>query len=115
MAPVLRHFAGATAAAHDLSRIRLTIEPATNLGIGARRRQGDFYVNVRMLDSQNLIAIVAHELAHYVLGHEGPLRRATACARPSSRGSRSRRPRAAVRGDRTDGAPPRAPRVDGDA
>lgn len=70
----IRRFADATAAAYDLSRIRLTIEPATNLGIGARYRQGNFYVNVRMLDSPNLLAIAAHELAHYVLGHEGLLR-----------------------------------------
>lgn len=66
-------FADATAVAYDLPRIRVTIEPATNLGIGGRYRQGNFYLNVRMLGSSSLTAIVAHELAHYVLGHDMPV------------------------------------------
>ena len=66
----VQRFADATTTAYDLPRIRLTIEPATNLSIGARYRQGNFYVNVRMLGSPHLIALVAHELAHYVLGHD---------------------------------------------
>jgi hypothetical protein len=66
----VRRFADGAAAAYDLPRIRVTIEPATNLGIGGRYRQGNFYLNVRMLDSSNLTALVAHELAHYVLGHD---------------------------------------------
>ena len=51
----------------------MTVEPATNLGIGGRYRQGNFYLNIRMLGSQNLTALVAHELAHYVLGHDTPV------------------------------------------
>src|SRR5436309_9086975 len=66
----VQRFADATAAAYNLSRIRVTIEPATNLGIGGRYRQGNFYLNVRMLGSGGLTAVVAHELAHYVLRHE---------------------------------------------
>lgn len=66
----IRSFVDATTAAYRLPPVRLTIEFATNLGIGARYRQGNLYVDVRMLDSPNLTAIVAHELGHYVLGHD---------------------------------------------
>jgi len=66
----VQRFADAATAAYRLSRIRVTIEPATNLGVGARYRQGNFYLNVRMLNAPSLTAIVAHELGHYVLGHE---------------------------------------------
>lgn len=66
----VQQFADRTATAYDLPRIRVTIEPATNLGIGGRYRQGNFYLNARMLGSSNLTALVAHELAHYVLGHD---------------------------------------------
>ncbi len=66
----VERFADATAAAYKLSRIRVAIEPATNLGIGGRYHQGNFYLNERMLGSRSLTAVVAHELAHYVLGHD---------------------------------------------
>ena len=69
----VQRFADRTAAAYNLPRIRVTVEPATNLGIGGRYRQGNFYLNIRMLGSQNLTALVAHELAHYVLGHDTPV------------------------------------------
>lgn len=69
----VQRFADATTAAYNLPRIRLTIEPETNLGIGGRYRLGNFYLNVRMLTSGNLNALVAHELAHYVLGHDTPV------------------------------------------
>jgi hypothetical protein len=69
----VQRFADATTAAYKLPRIRLTIEPATNLGIGGRYRLGNFYLNERMLTSGNLNALVAHELAHYVLGHDSPV------------------------------------------
>src|SRR5574341_1119896 len=65
-----QRFADATTAAYDLPRIRVTVQPATNLGIGGHYRQGNFYLNVQMLNSGNLTAVVAHELAHYVLGHD---------------------------------------------
>jgi Zn-dependent peptidase ImmA (M78 family) len=66
----VQRFADATADAYGVSRIRLTIEPANNLGLGARYRQGNFYLNVGMLGSAHLEAIVAHELGHYLLGHD---------------------------------------------
>src|SRR5438034_5106764 len=66
----VQRFADETATTYNLPRIRVTIEPATNLGIGGRYRQGNFYLNARTLGSGNLTALVAHELAHYVLGHE---------------------------------------------
>ena len=69
----VQRFADATTTAYKLPSIRLTIEPATNLGIGGRYRQGNFYLNETQLTSANLTALVAHELAHYVLGHDAPL------------------------------------------
>ena len=69
----VRRFADATTAAYNLPRIRVSVEPGTNLGIGGRYRQGNFYINVGMLDSRNLSSLVAHELAHYVLGHDMPV------------------------------------------
>src|SRR5437016_1436423 len=66
----VQHFADGTATAYNLPQIRVTIEPATNLGIGGRYRQGNFYLNARTLGSGGLTAVVAHELAHYVLRHE---------------------------------------------
>lgn len=66
----VRRFADATADAYGVSRTRVTIEPATNLGIGARYRHGNLHLNVRMLGSPHLEAIVAHELGHYLLGHD---------------------------------------------
>src|SRR5262245_56842672 len=66
----IQRFAEATTTAYKLPPIRLSIEPATNLGIGGRYRQGNFYLNEIMLNSGGLTALVAHELAHYVLGHD---------------------------------------------
>src|SRR5213596_128807 len=73
----VQRFADRTATAYNLPRIRVTIEPATNLGIGGRYRQGNFYLNERMLGSRGLTAVVAHELAHYVLGHDTRLQGAS--------------------------------------
>ena len=69
----IQGFADATAAHYQVSRVGIVIEPATNLGIGARYQRGHCYVNVRMLGSRALTVIVAHELAHYVLGHDIPV------------------------------------------
>src|SRR5262247_3553466 len=66
----VQRFADATAAAYGLMRIPVTIQAGTNLGIGGVYRQGNFYLNANMLDSGHLTAVVAHELGHYVLGHE---------------------------------------------
>jgi len=69
----VQHFADATTNTYKLTPIRLTIEPATNLGIGGRYRQGNFYLNETQLGSGGRDALVAHELAHYVLGHDSLL------------------------------------------
>jgi hypothetical protein len=63
-------FADATAAAYRMMRIPVTVQAPTNLGIGGVYRQGNFFLNVNALDSGHLTALVAHELGHYVLGHE---------------------------------------------
>jgi len=68
----VQRFADATTTAYNLTPIRLTIEPANRLGIGGRYRQGNFYLNETQLNSGGLTALVAHELAHYVLGHDTP-------------------------------------------
>ena len=66
----IESFADRTTAIYGLPGVRISIQPATNLNIGATYRQGNIFVNVRMLDSPNLTKVIAHELGHYVLGHE---------------------------------------------
>ena len=66
----VQRFADATAKAYGLMRIPVSVQPATNLGIGGSYRQGNFYLNANALSSGHLTAMVAHELGHYVLGHE---------------------------------------------
>jgi hypothetical protein len=66
----IKTFADRTADLYGLPRVRVSIQPATNLNIGAIYRQGNVLVNVRMLDSTALTSLVAHELGHYVLGHD---------------------------------------------
>jgi IrrE N-terminal-like domain len=63
-------FADATAAAYRMMRIPVTVQAPTNLGIGGVYRQGNLFLNANALDSGHLTALVAHELGHYVLGHE---------------------------------------------
>jgi Zn-dependent peptidase ImmA (M78 family) len=65
-------FADATSAHYKMFRVGVVVEVDNNLGIGAYYRLAHLYLNVRMLDSPNLTAIVAHELAHYVLVHDLP-------------------------------------------
>src|SRR4030095_1560440 len=58
---------------YRLPRLRLSVPPPSNLNTGAVYRQGNVLVNVRMLDaglSPSLKVLIAHELGHYVLGHE---------------------------------------------
>jgi hypothetical protein len=69
----VQRFADATTTSYKMASVRLTIEPGTNLGIGGHYRQGNFYLNETQLNSGSLTALVAHELAHYVLGHDAPL------------------------------------------
>src|SRR5262245_45853173 len=66
----IQSFADRTTRIYDLPGVRISIQPATSLNIGAMYRQGNIFVNVRMLDSPGLTKLIAHELGHYVLGHE---------------------------------------------
>jgi Zn-dependent peptidase ImmA (M78 family) len=66
----IQSFADRTTTLYGLPGVRISIQAATNLNIGAIYRQGNIFVNVRMLDSPSLTKLVAHELGHYVLGHE---------------------------------------------
>ena len=66
----IQRLADRATAIYGLPRLRIWIQPATNLNIGAIYRQGNIFVNVRMLDSPNLTKLIAHELGHYVLGHD---------------------------------------------
>jgi hypothetical protein len=66
----IQSLADRTTRIYDLPGVRISIQPATNLNIGAMYRQGNIFVNVRMLDSPGLTKLIAHELGHYALGHE---------------------------------------------
>lgn len=66
----MQRFADKTTALYRMPSIRISVQPSTNLNIGAIYRQGNVLVNVRMLDSPHLIKLMAHELGHYVLGHD---------------------------------------------
>ena len=67
----MRGFADRATALYGKPSIRISVQRATNLNIGAVYRQGNIFVNVRMLDSPNLQKTIAHELGHYILGHDG--------------------------------------------
>ena len=67
----MQRFADRATALYGKPSIRISIQRATNLNIGALYRQGNIFVNVRMLDSPNLTKLLAHELGHYILGHDG--------------------------------------------
>src|SRR4029450_10965366 len=66
----IQSFADRTSRVYDLPGVRISIQSATNLNIGAMYRQGNIFVNVRMLDSPSLTKGSAHGLGHYVLSHE---------------------------------------------
>jgi len=66
----MQHLADRATAIYRLPSVRISVQAATNLNIGGVYRQGNIFLNVRMLDSPNLTKLVAHELAHYVLGHD---------------------------------------------
>jgi len=66
----IQSFADRTTRVYGLPGVRISIQAPTNLNIGAMYRQGNIFVNVRMLDSPSLTKLIAHELGHYVLGHE---------------------------------------------
>jgi hypothetical protein len=65
-------FADATSTHYKMSRVGVVVESSTNLNIGAHYRLGHLYINVESLGSVHLTALVAHELAHYVLAHDTP-------------------------------------------
>ena len=67
----MQRFADRATALYGKPSIRISTQRATNLNIGAIYRQGNIFVNVRMLDSPNLTKLMAHELGHYILGHDG--------------------------------------------
>ncbi len=67
----MQRFADQATAMYGKPSLRITIQATTNLNIGALYRQGNIFVNVRMLDSPSLTKLVAHELGHYILGHDG--------------------------------------------
>lgn len=66
----VQRLADRTTAIYRLPSVRISVQPATNLNIGGVYRQGNIFLNVRMLDSPGLTKLVAHELGHYVLGHD---------------------------------------------
>ncbi|HKW92460.1 MAG TPA: ImmA/IrrE family metallo-endopeptidase [Methylomirabilota bacterium] len=83
----VRAFADATTHAYGLQPIHVLVSHDPESPVGAYRR--DFFaVNPLVLGSEFRDAIVAHELAHYVLGHDAPLSGATAEARRREREQR---------------------------
>jgi len=72
----VRAFADVTARRYGLLPIHVLVSHNPESPVGAYRR-GFFAVNRLVLGSQFRDAIVAHELAHYVLGHDAPLTGAT--------------------------------------
>ena len=66
----IQRLADRTTTIYRLPSVRISIQAATNLNIGGVYRQGNIFLNVRMLDSPGLTKLMAHELGHYVLGHD---------------------------------------------
>jgi hypothetical protein len=66
----VQRFADATTQAYGVMPVRVTVQASNRLGIGGVYRQGNLYLNADTLDSGHLTALVAHELGHYLLGHE---------------------------------------------
>ena len=76
----VRVFADETTRVYDLAPIHVLVSHNPESPVGSYRR-GYFAVNQLVLRSEFRDAIVAHELAHYVLGHDAPLAGATPEAR----------------------------------
>ena len=76
----VRAFADETARRYGLLPIHVLVSHDPDSPVGSYRR-GFFAVNRLVLGSEFRDAIVAHELAHYVLGHDAPLVGASADAR----------------------------------
>lgn len=60
----MQAFADRATAIYRVPSVRISVQSATNLNIGAVYRQGNIFLNVRTLDSANLRKTIAHELAH---------------------------------------------------
>ena len=76
----VRAFADETAHRYGLPPIHVLVSHNPDSPVGSYRR-GFFAVNRLVLGSEFRDAIVAHELAHYVLGHDAPLAGHTKTAR----------------------------------
>lgn len=76
----VRAFADETARRYGREPIHVLVSHNPDSPVGSYRR-GFFAVNRLVLSSEFRDAIVAHELAHYVLGHDAPLVGATGDAR----------------------------------
>jgi hypothetical protein len=83
----VRDFADETSRRYLLPPIHVLVSHNPDSPVGAYRR-GYFAVNELVLASEYRDAIVAHELAHYVLGHDRPLTGPTAAARQREREQR---------------------------
>jgi hypothetical protein len=68
----VRAMADDTARAYGVSRIAVLV--GSNIeGVGGSYRRGLFTISTPMLRSGHRDSVVAHELAHYLLGHDRPL------------------------------------------
>lgn len=83
----VRAFADETARRYGLLPIHVLVSHDPDSPVGSYRR-GFFAVNRLVLGSEFRDAIVAHELAHYVLGHDAPLAGAAGAARRREREQR---------------------------
>jgi len=83
----VRAFADDTARLYGLSQIHVLVSHNPDSPVGSYRR-GFFAVNQLVLRSEFRDAIVAHELAHYVLGHDAALTAPTPEARLAERQQR---------------------------
>ena len=57
----LQDFANRTTALYRVPSVRISIQSATNLNTGAVYRQGNVFVNVKMLSSPYVKKLMAHE------------------------------------------------------
>jgi len=83
----VRAFADETARRYGLLPIHVLVSHNPDSPVGSYRR-GFFAVNRLVLGSEFRDAIVAHELAHYVLGHDASLAGATDATRRREREQR---------------------------
>jgi hypothetical protein len=104
----IQRLADRTTAIYRLPSVRISVQRGTNLNIGGVYRQGNIFLNVRSLDSPGLTKLIAHELGHYVLGHDRLTGRMESCpgAAGAGRQRQSRRDTGASAGTHRDRSPP---------